>query len=550
MRTTHSVNRHREPQHYDAIVVGSGIAGLSFACRLGQAGWRVAILTKKNCAESNTNYAQGGIACVMDPSDDFEKHVEDTLIAGDGLCRVEVVRSIIRNGPACIQDLIALGVAFSQQGDGRLSLGREGGHSQRRILHVADATGKAIEAALLRAVTACPHITLLEHHYAIDLITYRRLAQGENVPCEQDALLGLYALETKTGRIQPLRSTAILLATGGVGQVYRYTTNPGIATGDGIAMAYRGGLAIRNMEFIQFHPTTLYTQSGERFLISEAVRGEGAVLRNTAGRAFMQDYHERADLAPRDVVARSIDQEMKQSGAPHLWLDLSPCSVSSLQQRFPNIYAVCRQHGIDITRDAIPVVPAAHYLCGGIPTDLDGATALPGLYACGEVACTGLNGANRLASNSLLEAVVTARLAAKRVHCFLQERPPSTLPLPQWATVKVNGKDERVTLAHNREELKRTLWDYVGIVRTTNHLERAQRRIKTLADEVHEYYWSFPIDVDLLELRNLIQVADLIVRCALERCESRGLHYTLNYPEHQASALDTVCKAEVTSEGS
>ena len=526
-------------RHFDAIVVGSGIAGLSFAYRLGLAGHRVAIITKKDRAESNTNYAQGGIACVMAAGDDFEGHVKDTLAAGAGLCCDAVVRSIIRNGPESIQALIDLGVPFSQLEDGRLSLGREGGHSRRRILHVEDTTGKAIEKALIRAVTDCPQITILEHYYAIDLITTSRLSKEENKRSQKDRVLGLYALQTETGRVETLRATAVLLATGGIGQVYQYTSNPAIATGDGIAMAYRAGLPIRNMEFVQFHPTTLYTHSGERFLISEAVRGEGGVLRNAEGRAFMSAYHKEADLAPRDVVARAIDQEMKQTGVPHLWLDVSHCSADALRSRFPNIYKGCLEQGIDITRDKIPVVPAAHYLCGGIPTDLDGSTELVGLYACGEVACTGLHGANRLASNSLLEAVVTARLAAKSVCAFLEENEPSSLILPQWVTGDIHDKDERVILAHNRDELKRTLWDYVGIVRTTKRLERAQTRIRNLAAEIDEYYWNVQVDVDLLELRNMVQTADLIVRCALQRRESRGLHYTLDYPDQQKDAVDT-----------
>ncbi|HNX04694.1 MAG TPA: L-aspartate oxidase, partial [Opitutales bacterium] len=399
--------------HHDVIVVGSGVAGLSFALEVAKAGYSVAILTKKTKADSNTNHAQGGIASVTSQTDDFELHVADTLTAGDGLCREDVVRSIVRDGPAAVTELAQIGVAFSQLDDGRVSLHREGGHSKRRILHVADVTGHAIEEALLHAIAHEPRITLLEHHFAIDLITRRRLARKGLVQASGgDRVLGLYALDVKKNEVVTFDAKVVMLSTGGVGQVYQFSTNPDIATGDGIAMAWRVGVPIRNMEFIQFHPTALYTTDGERFLVSEAVRGEGAVLRNIEGEAFMKRYDERLDLAPRDIVARAIDSEMKRLGSPHVWLDITGRGEATLMEKFPSIFEACSKRGINMNRDYIPVVPAAHYLCGGVETRLDATTKLPGLLACGEVACTGLHGANRLASNSLLEAVVLARHGA------------------------------------------------------------------------------------------------------------------------------------------
>ena len=529
---------------WDVLVVGSGIAGLSFALRLAQSGFSVGIITKKNQAESNTNYAQGGIASVTSIEDDFSSHIADTLEAGAGLCQESKVQAIVEGGPAAIKELIEVGVNFSKESEDAFSLGQEGGHSHRRILHVQDATGKAIEQALLREITANPLITVWEHWLAIDLITRRRLAKSQNVAIpEADAVLGLYALNVRSGKVCTLLAKGVLLATGGVGQVYQYTTNPCIATGDGIAMAYRAGVSIANMEFIQFHPTTLYSQSNKRFLISEAVRGEGAILRKITGEKLMEGYHPKQDLAPRDIVARAIDDQMKESGAAHVWLDMTSHSKTQLQQRFPSIYQNCLVEGIDMASQWIPVVPAAHYLCGGIQADIDGSTALPGLYACGEVACTGLHGANRLASNSLLEAVVVAQKAAIAVAHYLKTVDTSKknlVPIPEWTTGEFNDRDERVVLMHNREELKRVLWDYVGIVRTTKRLKRALTRISLLEQEVNEYYWNFQVDAGLLELRNLIQTADLIVRCALKRRESRGLHYTLDFPQTDSIAKDTV----------
>ncbi|MEC8649452.1 MAG: L-aspartate oxidase [Verrucomicrobiota bacterium] len=517
---------------FDVIVVGSGIAGLSFALKVAEAGKKVAIITKKNSAESNTNYAQGGIAAVTSKSDDLETHITDTLDAGDGLCDPLAVREILRDGPISIDELVQCGVAFTQLEDGRVSLGKEGGHSKRRILHVKDVTGKAIEQALLHAVDNSSLIETLEHHFAVDLITTKKIS-GHNIDKIDglDRILGLYVLNEQTQKVETFSAPAVLLATGGIGQVYEYTTNPSIATGDGIAMAYRAGVEVCNMEFIQFHPTAFYTSQAERFLISEAVRGEGAILRNLEGEAFMVRYDMRQDLAPRDIVARAIDAEMKKSGARHVWLDVRSIPLATLHERFPNIYEYCANQGIALEKDMIPVVPAAHYLCGGVRTQLNAKTGLTGLYACGEVACTGLHGANRLASNSLLEAVVMAKRGAVAVLEDLAKSYQEPKLLPDWIDGDLHNSDERVILTHNRDELKRTLWDYVSIVRTDKRLERARTRIEVLEREINDYYWDSKVDVSLLELRNMIQVSALIVQCALGRKESRGLHYTLDHPQ-------------------
>jgi len=525
---------------FDVLIVGSGIAGLSFARKVADLGHRVCILTKKERAESNTNYAQGGIAAVTSESDDFELHIRDTLEAGDGLCDEAVVRAIVRDGPERIRELAGLGVAFSQLEDGRVSLHKEGGHSRRRVLHVQDVTGRAIEQALLHAVETHPRITLLEHVLAIDLITNRKLAQGGYAVDGRGArVLGLYGYDTREEKVKTFAAPAVMLCTGGIGQVYLYTTNPSIATGDGIAMAFRAGAEVRNMECIQFHPTALYSNSDDRFLISEAVRGEGGILRNLDGEAFMARYDPRKDLAPRDIVARAIDSEMKKSGTRHVWLDITHQPADFLKQRFPHIHEHCLGLGIDMARDPIPVVPAMHYMCGGVHTTLDTETGLTGLYACGEVACTGLHGANRLASNSLLEAVVMAHRGALAMHAFLSARRFPEVPLPDWIDGDLQDSDERVILSHNWDELKRTLWDYVGIVRTTKRLERAQTRIQNLKREIQDYYWNFKVEPRLLELRNLVEVAEMIIACALQRRESRGLHFTLDFPGRLPAAVDT-----------
>ena len=529
-------------RRFDVLVVGSGIAGLSFALKVAAQGLEVAILTKKDRAESNTNYAQGGIAAVTSATDDVELHVRDTLIAGDGLCQESVVRTIITEAPARIQELIDLGVAFSHLEDGRVSLHREGGHSKRRILHVKDVTGKAIEDALLNAVENEPRITVREHTLAIDLITTRKLALG-GFPADgsENRIAGLYALNQQTHAVEAYEAPVVLLATGGIGQVYLYTTNPGIATGDGIAMAYRAGAEIRNLECIQFHPTALYSPTGERFLISEAVRGEGALLRNLAGERFMGRYDERAELAPRDIVARAIDSEMKSSGATHMWLDITHRGAE-VKTLFPTIYAACARLGLDMARDYIPVVPAMHYACGGIRTALDAGTEIPGLFACGEVSCTGLHGANRLASNSLLEAVVLAHRGAAAALAYLATNPARYQNLTPWTDGDMQDSDERVVLTHNWDELKRTMWDYVGIVRSTKRLRRAHARIKQLKREIEEYYWNFKVEAPLLELRNLVEVADIIVLSALQRQESRGLHFTLDYPGKLPGPINTMIR--------
>jgi L-aspartate oxidase len=518
-----------ETRQYDYVVVGSGVAGLMLALKASRLG-SVAIITKKSSADSSTNYAQGGIASVTSDEDSFEFHVRDTLKAGAGLCREEAVRSIVQEGPARIRELIELGIHFSERdipghpGQRELDLGREGGHSKRRILHAQDMTGREIERALLAAAHAEDRITILENHIAVDLITSAKLGGTGQNRC-----VGVYVHEKAAGRVHAFAARAVILATGGCGKVYLYTTNPDIATGDGVAMAWRAGVPVANMEFIQFHPTCLYHPKAKSFLISEAVRGEGAVLKALDGREFMEGQHELKSLAPRDVVARAIDGEMKRSGSDHVLLDITHKPAPFIIRRFPNIYRTCLDYGLDITKEPIPVVPAAHYQCGGVVTDLDGRTSLPGLLAIGEVACTGLHGANRLASNSLLEAVVGAHRAAA---CLERESMDfGGLPVPPWESGNAQDPDELVVIAHLWDEIRRLMWDYVGIVRTTRRLRRAQTRIKNILEEIQEYYWDFVVTADLLELRNIATVADLIVRCAKARPESRGLHCTLDHPD-------------------
>ncbi|MGN0884156.1 MAG: L-aspartate oxidase [Candidatus Spyradosoma sp.] len=527
--------------NFDLLVIGSGIAGLSFAIKTAAKGLRVAIVTKKASAESNTNHAQGGIACVFDQADDFENHVRDTLVAGDGLCDEAVTRAIVEAAPARIRELIEIGVDFSKGEDGGYDLTREGGHSHRRILHAHDLTGKAIEDALLAVAAKNPNISFFEYHMAIDLITTARLKGSKIAAADpENRVLGAYVLDVASGDVLTFRAGAVVLASGGIGQVYQYTTNPDIATGDGIAMAYRAGAFVRNMEFVQFHPTAMYAPDGSRELISESVRGEGAILRDIKGRAFMKDYDARGDLAPRDIVARAIDAEMKKSGAPHVWLDITHKPADYLRERFPHIYNTCLAHGIDMAKEKIPVVPAAHYLCGGVKTDMNAATSVRGLYACGETACTGLHGANRLASNSLLEAVVLAHNGAAAVADFLAKNPVPAADVPAWQDGNVQDSDERVVLSHNWDELRRAMWDYVGIVRTTKRLHRALTRVRMLKSEINEYYWNFKVEAKLLELRNLVQIGEIVILCAMQRHESRGLHCTLDYPTKSDEIYDSV----------
>ena len=532
-------------KRFDYLVLGSGIAGLSFALKVASHG-RVAIITKKNRAESNTNYAQGGIAAVTSKEDSFELHVRDTLEAGAGLCKEKVVRTIVQEGPARIAELIELGMHFSEReiprsnGARELDLGKEGGHSKRRILHAKDVTGREIERALLAAIAAQPNIQIFEDHFAIDLVTSQKLGASGGNRC-----LGVYVLDKLTGQVEPFAAPVTLLATGGCGKVYLYTTNPDIATGDGVAMAFRAGAAVANMEFIQFHPTALFHPKAKSFLISEAVRGEGGVLKTIAGLEFMDPYHPLKSLAPRDVVARAIDSEMKESGADYVLLDITHKPAKFIIERFPNIYQTCLRYGLDITKEPIPVVPAAHYQCGGVVTTVDGETDIAGLYAVGEVACTGLHGANRLASNSLLEALVCAHRSAQRVTA--NEPRASDVKIPAWHSGNANDPDEMVVVSHNWDEIRRAMWDYVGVVRTNKRLRRAQKRIANLQEEIQEYYWDFIVTNDLLELRNIATVAELVVSSSLQRPESRGLNYNLDYPEPNPewAQRDTVLRKSI-----
>lgn len=510
----------------DFLVIGSGIAGLTFALQAAQHG-TVAIVTKREVTESATNYAQGGIATVFSKDDTFDAHVQDTLVAGAGICHEDVVRMVVEEGPQIISNLIEWGVQFTQSGDS-YDLTREGGHSQRRILHADDVTGREIERALVAAVLENPNIRLFEHHVAIDLITEAKVLRKRVKP---NRCLGAHVLSINDSRVRTFTAKITLLATGGAGKVYLYTCNPDVATGDGVAMAYRAGATIANMEFMQFHPTTLYHPHAKSFLISEAVRGEGAILRRRDGTAFMDKYHQLKDLAPRDIVARAIDNEMKTHGDDCVYLDITHKDPEYVRNRFPNIYQTCMEFGLDMTKEALPVVPAAHYLCGGVAVDKDGQTDLSHLYAIGEVAFTGLHGANRLASNSLLEAAVYAGRAYK--HAVSQfEANSFTFPeIPEWDAGTATDSDEMVVVSQNWDEIRRFMWNYVGIVRSDKRLERAMHRINLIQEEIEDYYWNFTITSDLIELRNIATVAELIVKCAQQRKESRGLHCTIDYPE-------------------
>jgi L-aspartate oxidase len=526
--------------NFDVAIVGSGLAGLSVALPLADRR-KVVVISKRSLRDGASDWAQGGIAAVLDAADSHEQHVTDTLVAGAGLCDESATRFIISHGREAIEWLVAQGVPFTRDEQAALGLHltREGGHSQRRIIHAADATGHAVQVTLEQRVREHPNITLLEHHYAIDLITSDKLG----LPNGADRCLGLYVQDVQNGEVLTISAPQTVLATGGAGKVYLYTTNPDTATGDGIAMAWRAGCRVSNMEFIQFHPTCLYHPYAKSFLITEAVRGEGGVLKlpasagAAAGQRFMPAHDARAELAPRDVVARAIDFEMKKRGLDYVDLDISHQPPEFLKEHFPTIYARCLELGIDITQQPIPIVPATHYTCGGIVTDLSGRTDLHGLYAVGETACTGLHGANRLASNSLLECVVLGRAAAMDIE---KQTVTQHAVLPAWDESRVTDADEEVVITQNWDELRRFMWNFVGIVRTTKRLERAQHRIALLKEEIDEYYANFRITRDLLELRNLVEVASLIVGSALSRRESRGLHYSLDYPETLPKALPTV----------
>ena len=515
-------------EQYTFLVIGSGIAGLSFAIRAADYG-SVAVVTKKQRAESNTNYAQGGIAAVMDKRDSVEDHIQDTLIAGAGLCDEEVVRIVVTEGPERVRELIQLGAEFSRE-QGGLHLGREGGHSANRIVHAADATGKEVERALLDQVQQHPDIHVFEHHFALELITDHHLGRHVTRLSEDVTCYGAYVLDELNDQVHTVLAKATMLAAGGTGQVYLHTTNPTIATGDGIAMAYRAKARIANMEFVQFHPTSLYHPDASSFLISEAVRGEGAILLNQGGVRFMEQYDERLELAPRDIVARAIDDQLKQRGDNCVYLDISHKPASEITHHFPNIHARCLEYGFDMTREPIPVVPAAHYQCGGVRTDTMARTTIRGLFACGEVTCTGLHGANRLASNSLLEALVFSRRAQESACAFVQEVNWDT-SIPDWDDSGTVGTNEWVLISHNKEELQRVMWDYVGIVRSGLRLDRAFRRTHLLYEEVEDFYRRSRVSTGLCELRNMIAVAYLIIRSAQMRRESRGLHYMLDYQE-------------------
>lgn len=517
--------------YVDILVIGSGLAGQSAALRLAEH-CKVGLISKRSLEDSASSWAQGGIAAVLDIQDSVEAHIQDTLTAGAFLNDIPATSFVVENGRHAIDWLIEQGVPFSRE-NGAYHLTREGGHSARRVIHVADATGLAVQDVLTAKVRQHPNITILEQHIAIDLITGTKLGFADN------RCYGAYVLNNESGEVITIGSRNTLIATGGAGKVYLYTTNPDTSTGDGIAMAWRAGCTVANMEFIQFHPTCLYHPQAKSFLISEAVRGEGGILRLPDGTRFMPDHDPRAELAPRDVVARAIDFEMKKRGLDCVYLDISHRPAEFLHEHFPNILARCLELGIDITQQPIPVVPAAHYTCGGVVTDLRARTNLAGLYVAGEAACTGLHGANRLASNSLLECIVFAEAAANDI---LAQTPVVIPALPEWDESRVTDPDEEVVIAHNWDELRRFMWDYVGIVRTTKRLQRAQHRIRLLAREINDFYANFRISHDLIELRNLVVTADLIVRCALQRKESRGLHFSRDYPAMLKTAKRSVIR--------
>jgi L-aspartate oxidase len=523
----------------DYLVLGTGVAGLSFALAAARHG-QVTLVTKRGRDDTATQWAQGGVAAVLAPDDSFASHATDTREAGAGLCHDVVVDLCVREAPDAIRGLMDLGAEFSRGDGGALDLAREGGHTARRVVHAGDITGREIQRALAAAVAASPNISVLEWHTGVDLITLSKFGGP-------DYCVGAYVLDERGGVVKTILARATVLATGGAGKVYLYTTNPDVATGDGVAMAHRAGAEVANMEFYQFHPTCLYDPKAKNFLISEALRGEGAVLRLPSGEAFMKRHHEMADLAPRDVVARAIDHEMKRTGSENVLLDITAKSPDFVRERFPTIHAECLRFGIDVTREPIPVVPAAHYMCGGVTSDLHGRTSIPGLWAIGETSCTGLHGANRLASNSLLEGLVFGRRAAQKLELDRPAAGAWPIPeVPDWETGSAVPSDEAVVVTHNWDELRRLMWNYVGIVRSTARLRRAARRVALLEEEIREYYWKHLVTRDLLELRNIATVAELIISSAASRRESRGLHFTIDFPQQDERCLsDTVVKRGV-----
>ena len=529
-------------QQFDVLIIGSGLAGLTMALQVADQK-RVCIVSKREVSDSASSWAQGGIAAVLNNDDSVEEHIQDTLIAGAGLCDVEITRLVATKARESVEWLISQGVEFTRAADNSgLHLTREGGHSQRRIVHVADATGQAVQKTLAQKVREHANITILENHIAVDLLTSKKIASKKvNKSTTESSCLGAYVLNNKTGKVMTIAAQNTVLATGGAGKVYLYTTNPDVSTGDGMAMAWRAGCRAANMEFIQFHPTCLFHPHAKSFLISEAVRGEGGLLRLPDGTRFMPEHDSREELAPRDVVARAIDFEMKKRGLDCVYLDITHKPLAFIQAHFPNIYARCLELGIDISQQPIPVVPAAHYSCGGVMVDAQGKTDVANLYAIGETACTGLHGANRLASNSLLECLVFGRAAAVDI---LGTPKQTFTQLPKWDESRVTDADEEVLITHTWDELRRFMWNYVGIVRTDKRLSRALHRIHMLRDEVQEFYQHFKISNDLIELRNLLQVAELIVESAISRKESRGLHYSKDHPNLDTEAILTVLEPQ------
>ena len=540
--------------HFDHIVIGSGLAGLSSALHLARSGRKVALITKREIDDCNSKLAQGGVACVMDALDSFDEHVKDTLYAGAGLCNEQAVRHIVESGPAAIREVIDFGVKFTTRGELGFSddqqnydLAREGGHQKRRILHSGDITGAELERVMVEQVRGNKNIQIFDYHIAIDLVMH---GEGSGRNC-----IGAYVLDIRGGEVITFIAPSTVVACGGAGKVYLYTSNPDVACGSGIAMAYRAGAKIANMEFIQFHPTILYHPTMRSFLISEALRGEGAVLkcRETRGGEpveFMHKYHPMKSLAPRDVVARAIDSEMKRTGEECVYLDIRHHSEEMLKRRFPNIFQKCLEAGVNMAKDLIPVVPAEHFVCGGIATDLKGESSIRGLYAVGETACTGLHGANRLASNSLLEALVMSRCAADAIDAefeSLKKNLPESSENLHWVCGNATDSDEQVVITHNWDEIRRFMWDYVGIYRTDKRLERAKNRIKLIRKEIEKYYWDFLVTADLVELRNIATVAELIIDCSLARHESRGLHFNADYPcpDPEMACVDTVIERKM-----